>query len=47
VNKNGLALPRGVQRPIDFNNLTGGFAIDVYHPFPYRPANPGARGANA
>ena len=41
-----LALPRGLQGPFDFSNLTGGFATDVSHPFPYRPANPYARWNN-
>src|SRR5215472_538589 len=38
-----LAVPTGLPRSFDFSNLPVGLAIDVYHPFPYRPANPRAR----
>src|SRR5215469_7837860 len=35
-----LAVPTGLPQSFDFSNLPGGLAIDVYQPFPYRPANP-------
>ena len=40
-----MALPRGLPWPFDFSNLTGGFATDVSHSFPYRAANLYERGA--
>jgi len=40
LNRRLLAVPTGLPWPFDFSNLIGGLAINVSHPFPYRPANP-------